>query len=280
MRILIFDKYNNPRDLAQMDMYKVLNDTYDVTFSDKSNVVKLVIEGNYDYFYFGIYHPWAGLEKSELELIVKLNTKPIIIDQVDNENFIYRVNTKMDYGENCILLSRYLPNKLLENFWKGKLELFPWYINPDRFIPQEKTNDIAFVCMINVNNRIGADRNKISKEILKYSEDNNLKYKIGEYWGKEYRNILTSSKVKVIDGSRFCLTQKYIESALSKCIIVGEKPISPPNDFITIKIEDLDLGDYNKYKGILKVNRDYALRTFANKDVFISNFEKIISKLN
>lgn len=279
MKLLVFDRYNYPRDLSQMDMYGVLNENYDVIFSNKNNVVDLVTQGDYDYLYLGIYHPWADLEKSDLELIISLNKKPIIIDQVDNENFIYRVDTKIDYGDNCILLSRYLPNKLLEKFWKGKLSLLPWYINPDRFIPQEKTNDIAFVCMMNVANRIGANRNKIGENILKYSEENNFKYKIGEYWGKTYRDILTSSKVKVIDGSRYCLTQKYIESALSNCIIVGEKPTSPANDFITIELKDLNLNNYEKYEKLLDHNRKYALDNFANKDIFIKKFERVINRL-
>lgn len=278
MKLLIYDRYNYPRDLSQMDMYGVLDERYDVVFSNNKNIINLVSKGDYDYLYLGIYHPWSGLSKEDLETIIKLNKKPIIIDQVDNENFIYRVDSKIDYGDNCVLLSRYLPNQLLENFWKGKLSLLPWYINPDRFIPQEKTIDIAFVCMINVANRIGADRKKISENILKYSENNNLSHKIGEYWGKDYVNILTRSKAKIIDGSRYCLTQKYIESALSKCIIVGEKPTSPANDFITISLKDLDLNNYNKYKKILEHNRQYALDNFANKDIFIKKFERVIDR--
>ena len=82
----------------------------------------------------------------------------------------------------------------------------------------------------------------------------------------------------IVDGSRYCLTQKYIEAALSNCLIIGEKPTSPSNDFITI---DLESYDKNKdYSDIIEFNRNYALENFANDDKFLSNFKKIISNFN
>lgn len=273
MRILVIDKYNHPRDLAQMDMYYALKEKYDVIFANSENIMTLITEDQYDYLYLGIYHPWCG--KLDWKLIFSINKKPIIIDQADNDGFMYRIASNFKYEGNCILLSRYLPYDKLNNIWKGKIQSLPWYINPERFQSKEKTIDVSFVCTININ-RLGTDRKKLSKKVFDYCENNNLSYKIGEYWGDQYNNIITSSKSMIVDGSRYCLTQKYIEAALSNCLIIGEKPISPPNDFITLELNDINLKT-NDYDDILSFNRNYALETFANKDKFIDNFNNIIS---
>lgn len=274
MKILVIDRYNYARDLAQMDMYQVLSEEYNVGFAIHKTLMTLVKQDNYDYLYLGIYHPWCGI--SNLEEILKINKKPVIIDQADNEGFIARISKKNIYSENNILLSRYLPNENLGRFWKDKICLLPWYINPNRFIPQEKTIDVSFVCTINIK-RLGVDRKKMSLDIYDYCKKHDLSYKIGEYF-KEYRDIVTKSKVMVIDGSRYCLTQKYIEAALSNCIIVGEKPISPPNEFITINLESINSQTIDSYNDNIISNRKYALETFANKSVFLDNFKKIISE--
>lgn len=271
MKMLVIDKYNYPRDLAQMDMYSVLQEKYDIIYSNPNNLIDFVKEDNYDYLYLGIYHPWCGI--SNLEEILKINKKPVIIDQADNEGFIARKNSKIIYTENSILLSRYLPNERLSNFWKGKLMLLPWYINPDRFLPQEKIIDLSFVCTINIK-RLGADRKKMSLDIKQYCMDNSLKCAIGENY-KEYSDIITKSKAMVIDGSRYCLTQKYIEAALSNCLIIGEKPTSPENDLITIDLESFNY--LKSYDDVILHNRNYVLNNFCNKDNFLKIFENIIS---
>jgi len=277
MKILVIDKYNSLRDLAQMDMYNVLRKNYEVTFANPKNLMDFINKGEYDYLYLGIYHPWCDFKS--WKLLFDTNTKPILIDQADNEGFMARKETKMDYEGNCILLSRYLPNEKLSIFWKEKLYLLPWYINPDRFKTQEKSIDIAFVCTININNRIGTNRKELSNKILKYCEDNGLSYKIGEFWGDNYKNIITASKAMIIDGSRYCLTQKYIEAALSNCLIIGEKPTSPPNEFITINLEGINSNNIDKIyeNGTMSYNRTYALENFANEKKFLDNFNYILS---
>lgn len=272
MKILIIDKYNYPRDIAQMDMYEALSEKYEIIFATPKNILSLITEENYDYLYLGIYHPWCGLSQEKLQEIININNKPLLIDQADNEGFIGRIDSKVNYGEKCILLSRYLPHEELEKFWTGSLKLLPWYINPDRFIPQEKEIDIAFVCTMNIN-RLGVDRKKMSFDILNYCENNNLTYKIGEYW-KDYNDIVTKSKAIIIDGSRYCLTQKYIEAALSECVIIGEIPKMPINDILTISLDYFNIN--NDYSNIVKYNKEYILRTFANKEKFLKTFDNIL----
>ena len=274
MKLLVIDLYNYKRDLAQTDMYKALKDEYDLIFANKKKFYNLVKEGDYDFLYLGIYHPWCGV--NNLEEILKINKKPVIIDQADNEGFMFRISSKNIYPENSVLLSRYLPHVGLSRMWKGKMCLLPWYIDSNRFEPKEKTTDVSFVCTIDINNRIGADRKKMRTDIKNYCVENNLSHVVGQYYDN-YSDIIGKSKVMIIDGSRYCLTQKYIEAALSNCIIVGEKPTSPPNDFIVNNIEDINFEFINNVE--LLLNREYALREFANKDKFLSNFKEIIDIL-
>lgn len=274
MNILVYDKYNNLRDLAQMDMYSALSEKYNIIYANQTNLISLITEGNYDILYLGILHPWHG--NINWEEALSINKKPIIIDQADNEGFLARKNSKYIYNDsNCILLSRYLPNRLFDE-WNGKLFLLPWYINPDRFIPQEKKIDVSFVCMINIK-RLGADRKKMSQEILNYCKDNGLSYVIGEYFGDNYRRIITASKAMVIDGSRFCLTQKYIEASLSNCLIIGEHPTSPENQIKTVGLSMINSKNINDFNENIQHNRNYILDTFANKEKFLKKFEDIIS---
>ncbi|MCK9417034.1 hypothetical protein M0Q97_10280 [Candidatus Dojkabacteria bacterium] len=274
MNILVYDKYNNPRDFAQLDMYSALSEKYNLIYANPTNLISLITEGNYDILYLGILHPWHG--NINWEQALSINKKPIIIDQADNDGFLARSNSKYIYNDsNCILLSRYLPNRL-SDVWKGKLFLLPWYINPDRFIPQEKTIDVSFVCMINIK-RLGTDRKKMSQDILKYCENNGLNYIIGEYFGENYRKIITASKAMVVDGSRLCLTQKYIEASLSNCLIIGEHPISPENEIKTVELNMINSKTINDFNENVQYNRNYILDTFANKEKFLKTFDDIIS---
>ena len=255
-------------------MYSALSEKYNLIYANPTNLISLITEGNYDILYLGILHPWHG--NINWEQALSINKKPIIIDQADNDGFLARSNSKYIYNDsNCILLSRYLPNRL-SDVWKGKLFLLPWYINPDRFIPQEKTIDVSFVCMINIK-RLGTDRKKMSQDILKYCENNGLNYIIGEYFGENYRKIITASKAMVVDGSRLCLTQKYIEASLSNCLIIGEHPISPENEIKTVELNMINSKTINDFNENVQYNRNYILDTFANKEKFLKTFDDIIS---
>lgn len=276
MKILVLDLYNVPRDLAQTDMYLVFNEKFDMIFSNKFNFLDLLKKNDFDYLYLGLYHTWCGVKN--LASILKNVNKPIIIDQADNEGFIARISKNNFYPKNSILLSKYLPNDRLSQVWGDNLYLLPWYINADRFISNKKEIDVSFICTMEIN-RLGNDRKKIGENVEKYCKKNHLTYKIGQDFNN-YIDLITKSKVMVIDGSRFCLTQKYLESSLSNCIIVGEKPISPPNDLIVRKLEDINLDTIDKFSGDIFYNRRYVLNNFSNKNKLISNFENIIKKIN
>jgi hypothetical protein len=263
MRILVIDRYNMPRDLAQMDMYKAMEAQHTLTYANKFDVYKHVSQHDYDLIYLGIYH---HVLKIEWEYLYTMVNTPIIIDQADNDEFI---NYDWKYPANSTLVSRYLPNRI-EGYWGKKVYLLPWYINPERFKPAEKDVDMMFVCSIR-GKRIGYNRKQMLAEVTDYANRNGMRLIAGEYW-EQYPSICARSKIMVIDGSRFCLTQKYIEACLSECYIAGEKPISPVNDIRVTSLKNLKIDPKT-----IKHNKEYILETFANKNYFLKHFDECLT---
>jgi len=265
MKILILDRYNQPRDLAQMDMYKAMESDYAITYATDETIFT-EIEKQYDILWIGIYH---SVIKIDWYKLFELNKKPVIIDQADNEEFIIR-GTIFDDIPNKTVLSRYLPNEELQKRYNVKL--LPWYVNPERFYPNQKTYDVAFICSI-YGSRLGMNRVLLKEYIEKTANYMRLSYITGELFGDAYFNVISSAKFFYIDGSRLCLTVKYIEATLMGCEIIGQKPIYPENE---IKVFDNLFVAINGYGKYVTENREYVMDTFANKQYFLNNVKGII----
>jgi len=262
MKILIVDKFFQPRDPAQTDMYKAISEQHYATFS--SNPMEDIMIGNYDLLYLGIYHPNLDLDLSQL---LFYNQKPVIIDQADNEEFVNRNKIRMSTNIKYIL-SRYLPNEALETYCLQNgfpVTLLPWYVNPDRFyISKDKLYDISFVCSMYGNRKVMAEH---IKGYCALSESKCSK--VGEFYGQEYIDILAQSYMTYLECGRKCLTQKYIEASICDCVLVGDKPLYPENQ---LQVYPSVPENYTNMKG----NREYILKTFANKQVFIERFNELL----
>jgi hypothetical protein len=262
MRILVIDKFFQPRDPAQTDMYRVMADGHYCTFSE--NPMEDIMIDNYDILYLGIYHPNLDLDLSQLLLY---NHKPVIIDQADNEEFVQRNKIPMSPNVKWVL-SRYLPNETLETYCTQNgfpLAFLPWYVNPDRFyVTKEKLYDISFVCSMY------GKRKDIANHIKGYCElSENKSSKVGEFYGREYVDIMAKSYMVYMECGRKCVTQKYIEASVCDCVLVGDKPLYPENELIVYP--DVP-NDYTNMGG----NREYILKTFANKNWFMEKFNELL----
>lgn len=262
MKILIVDKFFQKRDPAQMDMYVAIAGEHYVTFS--TNPIEDVITGNYDILYLGIYHQSLDID---LYRLLHYNTMPVIIDQADNEEWVDR--NKIPMGKNIKwVLSRYLPNDRLETYCLQHgfpLALLTWYVNPDRFYTsKEKLYDLSFVCSMY------GKRLELSKNIKGHSIITNKSYITGEYFGKDYVDILAKSYMAYMECGRKCMTQKYIEASLADCVLIGDKPLYPENELI---VHNHIPDNYTNMVG----NRDYVLQTFANRKVFINRFNELLA---
>lgn len=274
MRILVLDKYAMRRDLAQMDMYFAMEEIFEITYATELTIYYLIKKGDYDILYLGIYHHVMNID---YDRVFSENKKPIIIDQADNEE---KATQKLKYDQikQKVLLARYLPNEAIEKAFNFKIELLPWYVNPNRFKPALKDIDVLFICSIN-GERIGNDRKQIASRLKGIFDKAELSYIIGEYYGNEYANILSRSWSMVVECGRKCLTQKYIEASLSSCAIIGDVPIYPDNELKVIPL-NFDTLLFPKEMPDVKHNREYILRTFANKEVFLSNIKRIVNGMS
>lgn len=270
MRILIVDSFAVNRDPAQNDMYRAIEKHFDVDYCSTNEELWLLLPRS-DVVFLGIYHPELDIDWG---LFVMTCDKPIIIDNADNEEQIYKAG-KIGYQwmKRKTFTSRYLPHKGIEDLAKEcstSVVSLPWYINPKRVLQRgNKTNDVAFMCT-----QYGK-RIKIATEIREMSKVNGWTCITGEYYGPLNIELLGKSRVSVIECARKCLTQKYIEAALCGCTIVGDTPIYPASD---IKMYDSNLTSNLevKIKQALSTPLLSNLSIFADEAVFISNLQKVI----
>jgi len=248
-------------------------------FATERDLMLKVRSGKYDMLYLGIHHQGMKINWS---LVFQMNKRPVIIDQADNEEMM---NCSLNYRliKEKRLLSRYLPHDDLCYYWGDDVFLMPWYIDAKRFNEKTKVNDIAFVCFIN-GIRLGLDRKKISEGLKRtISSDGNYTCSVGEYFGEPYNEVLATTRLVIIECGRLCLTQKYIEAALSGCIITGHVPLYPKNDLNVIPF-DFDNMTIKSFHSILKSdhsemvkrNKEYVLDTFANKNRFIEHVKSVL----
>lgn len=228
MKILVLDQFLNKRDSAQTDMYKIMSEDYEVTFTQ--DVFPHVLKGDYDILFLGIYHQSLNIDWQQ---VFRLNTKPVVIDQADNEEFLDKHRYSVS---DLTVLSRYLPHEPLENFCQqigAKLLPLNWYINPERFYSQEKTCDVAFIGSVH------GGRDTIKKNVVHVCEKNKWTYVVGEHYS-DYAELLSKTRIMIVECSRKCLTQKYLEAILSGMVIVGDNPKRPEN---LVPVIEADLYD-------------------------------------
>lgn len=263
MKILVIDSFFQPRDPAQADMYLLMAEYHELITD--GDIISHLIKQDYDLLWLGIYHHRLPID---LYQVLFLNTRPVIIDQADNEEFI-KTDIKYTINNPITVLSRYLPHDKLKKYCTKKgydLKYLPWYVNANRVTLENKTCDVAFMCSMY------GKRETMRDEIAALCKYNNYTSVIGEYFGSQYLELLAKCRYMIIECDRKCLTQKYIEAALCNTAIIGDKPISPANELIIHTLDEI----HTTHEADLKYNREYVLTTFCNKDFFTNHLNKII----
>ena len=186
------------------------------------------------------------------EILSKMRKKQIlIVDQVDNESFIkknkgkFRIIYNQYFSGKKILLDRYSSRELKIFAEKNNfiLKILPWTIVSDEYKNTDfnlKDIDITFICTISEGFEYHKKRMAILKNILLMeSERTDLNFFVSAppYYSKnivyrnDYKNILRRSKIFIVVGpDRLCMTQKYLETGMSGCYLVGDKPLYPANN--------------------------------------------------
>ena len=270
MKILVVDSFVVNRDPAQNDMYRAMEKHHEVSYCSTNEALWLLLPRS-DVVFLGIYHVGLPIDWG---LFVMTCDKPIIIDNADNEEQVQDAGrVGYQWMKKKIFTSRYLPHRTMTNLaatCNTSVMLLPWYINPGR-IPErgKKTNDVAFICT-----QYGK-RIEIGASIRAMAQKNGWTCIVGEYYGPLNAFLLSRSRVAVIECERKCLTQKYIESALCRCAMVGDVPIYPPSG---IKMYASNLGDdlEAKISAALCSPLLNDLSIFADETVFINNLQKVI----
>jgi hypothetical protein len=270
MNILIVDKFAVNRDPAQNDMYRAIERHFDVDYCSTNEALWLLLPRS-DVVFLGPYHPGLDIDWG---LFVMTCDKPVIIDNADNEEQVQKAGQiGYQWMKKKIFTSRYLPHRSMTNLAAAcntSVMLLPWFIDPSR-VPErgKKTNDIAFICT-----QYGK-RIYIGTSIRALAQKNGWTCIVGEYYGPLNLFLLSRSRVSVIECERKCLTQKYIESALCRCGIVGDVPLYPPSG---IQMYESNLGADLEAKISAALNSPLLndLSIFATESIFIENIQKVI----
>lgn len=287
--MLIIDYFHDERDPLQHHIYNEMCELYECTFSEKPN--KKQIE-NSEYVYLGIYNHDV---KNINDTIEQIKNKKVIIDQADDNCAIERYsNMNYDKLKYKVLLTRY-NTKIFEDFFKNvniDTIIFPWSININMFPKNiNKTRDLCFMCFIKEN------RLKILNKLIDIRIRNSkLKFSCGLIFGSSYYKILNESKISIIECYRKCITQKYLESALSKNLIIGDLPIYPSefknyfeNNIISVNFDsekDLEekilkyLNDEEERNKIVSRLNSIVLDKFDSNKIVPKYMQKICNKLD
>jgi hypothetical protein len=231
LKILVVWDGVKDRDLAQYDMYEALSDYCRVFYATKDDVHRKIVKIRPNIIWLDIYHQTFNPNWRKL-----LNYRlPFIIDQADNEEFVERA---ISYNQvrRKVVTSRYLPNKSLQLYSKKtRTSVVPlgWYVNPDRFWCGDKNIDVAFISFPK------GIRGELMASLKDICAKNNWTFFGDSAYGKDYSDILSRTKVFVVESDRKCLTQKYIEGSLSGCTLAGDIPIYPSNN---VRMYSFDLG--------------------------------------
>ena len=254
------------RDLAEKDMAEIISENYNLTYATPEDIF-LKIKQPHDILWLGIYHRVLPIDFTKLFDLV---TSPVIIDQADNEHFMKHQggNKALPYNKikRGVFCSRYLPYaplKVYANSIGLTVKQLSWYINPKRFRSEEKTIDVCFLGSMNARRNDWLDKLKNINEISIIT---------GSYWGDEYADILAKSKVSIVECERKCLTQKYIESSLSGCTLVGDVVERPKNSLSVYYVKKL---------GLEKAIRMALEQPVVNniESSFLSEFNSIVNEL-
>lgn len=254
--ILIVDP-KSPRGPLQWDYYNKLigNNNFNIfiTHENDGNIEdvmsKMCIE-RVDLVLVGIYRPDPDPKYSPRGNFIlnsadymKKNGIKCILDSADNEEFdksiskSYHSNISkiIDTGliENIVI--RYYPSSSIDNFVKqtnfdfDKIKCIPWGIDPIRTIP-EKNIDVSFIASI-CDTWIWHKQRVIIRKLLK-SLPPWVNVHVDSVHGNEYNDILSRSKIFIVEGSmRLSMTQKYLEGGVNKCLLLGERPLTPTKGY-------------------------------------------------
>lgn len=247
-------------------------------------------EGSPDYVHLG----WSVFEKNNtgtIELcqeIAKLNVK-VIIDILDIEAFIgankadniFSNSCDVDYfvlhtadPKKCYSIDK-IQNIISNKLWAKdtKVIYVPWGVDPTRKTSlKERKNDVAFVCDLNSGWRFHKNRFKI-KEVLE-SLSGNVKVRIGNWWGLDYENILSHTKILVVDGSmRAFMTQKYLEGPLFGAMLMGDIPINSAGIFEDGK-SIVGITDLNEMKDRILY---YLINDWEREEIAAEAQERVLS---
>lgn len=239
-RILIVDDMNTDgRRPLTMQLYEEFKKSRDFVFSFCDDINAELTE-YYDLIFIGECHGEFILNSLDN---IKDHNIPIVFDVTDNQeldeteyNYHPLIKQIFSHNLNITIVTKYWPSKALENFCnqnnfnQSNIVCISYGIDLNCNRSKKKIYDICFIASITDEWMWHDDRRFIRDELLKLKD--RYKIFIGNAYGKEYDDIIASSKIAIVEGSkRKAMTAKYIEIPNQKTMLAGDLPLYP--DYVT-----------------------------------------------
>jgi len=177
---------------------------------------------------------FLGFNYSEhLDALAPAMTRvPVILDNNDIECLVADRRVEALFRSGCVhlLFTKYYPSAVLDEFARSvgfspsRICLVPWACDPATYTAGgEKDIDVCYPVTVAPTWKFHRHRPLIA-EIVRNTPNSF----VGNVYGAEYLEILRRSKILVVDGSdRHAMTQKYVEGAMSGCLLIGDVPTVP-----------------------------------------------------
>jgi len=253
-KIIIVDDMNSDgRRPLTMQLYEEFKKSKDFVFSFCDDINGKLTE-YYDLLFIGECH--GDFILNSLDSIIEHNI-PIVFDVTDNQeldeaeyNYHSLIKDIFSHNLNITIVTKYYPSKSLENFCNQnnfnpqKILCIPYGIDINYKRAKRKKYDICFIASITDEWMWHDDRRLIRDELMKLNDRFNIF--IGNAYGQEYNDIIASSKIAIVEGSkRKCMTAKYLEIPNEKTMLAGDIPLYPDYSTKLFKNRMLIINDWN-----------------------------------
>ena len=127
----------------------------------------------------------------------------------------------------------------------------PWGVDPMDWqrpdLRKKRSIDVNMICMIHGTYPQHENRRRV-KDLISQMP---ITKRFGNVYGRMYRDLLLDSKIFIVLTGNHFLTQKYLEGAMSGCLLIGDIPTEPTKTFVHGETM-IGVKDYEQIPGIIE----------------------------
>lgn len=213
-----------------------------------------------DYIYWGFRFGTALLKSADyintrkIRMVVEVGDVPQFVRDKYNQNFeqihVDYLTARWHPLEGYHMLTK-LNDYISRKEWLKNAEIIyvPWGINPAVYEGldrkhSEKDIAVSHICSFFKKRYAVYEDRFMARDILQ-SMSGKINVRVGSWWGKEYLDLLSRSKIFIVDGNMDFMVQKYLEASVCGAMLMGTIP-SPVRDIFVDKVSMAKITDFSR----------------------------------